>query len=485
MNKKKVVLADNSYTIRRIVELSFTEEEDIELISFENGLNLKERLSEIVPDIVLVDIKLPEFNGYDVCKFINQTDTFKKTKVFLMKGGFEPINEELLKELDFIDIITKPFDSNALVGSIKKVLSDIPAKTPASMPEDISADFPDGLPEIDSFESPAEEISFSDVKDEIQSNDLVGGESDLETERFIKDEVLPSEEITQGAQPDREDRLRPELADEMENPFTDEDSFVQGSAQKLDEEELNVKRHIKEQERELEIESLTQEEMNIKKMIEEKQKEEEKETFAAPERPGVLEDETSERYPGKDRLTEESEVEEEAPDFGEDFPFARTPQRLEEIESPKSPAPPPEAQISDHEMKEAFALPEEPPKEEPVEIQKPAVTREEEKLPEDMTTPQDRMKEMEDFLKETRTRKEVPEIPEVKETEHEVEPGLKDFQKAEEIPSVEREELIKRAEDKLTAAVKEILWEIAPPIAEKIIKEEIKKIKAELDQPEK
>jgi DNA-binding response OmpR family regulator len=479
MNKKKVVLADNSYTIRRIVELSFTEEEDIELISFENGLNLKEKLLEIVPDIVLVDIKLPEFNGYDVCKFINQTDTFKKTKVFLMKGGFEPINEELLKELDFIDIITKPFDSNALVGSIKKVLSDIPAKTPASMPEDMAGDFPDGLPEIDSFESPAEEISFSDVKDEIQSDSLVGGESDLDTERFVKDEVLPSEEITQGAQPDREDKLRPEMADEMENPFQDEESFMQDGAEKLKEEELSVKQHIKEQERELEIESLTQEEMNIKKMIEEKQKEEEKETFAAPERPGVLEDETSERYPVKDRLTEESEGEEEAPDFGEDFPFARTPQTLDEMEMPEPPAPP-EAQISDREMKETFALPEEPPekeppKEEPVEVQESPVISKEEKLPEEVAAPQPKMKEVEDFLKEPEPRQKIPEIPEVKEKKPE----------AEEIPSGEREELIKRAEDKLTAAVKEILWEIAPPIAEKIIKEEIKKIKAELDQPEK
>ena len=125
MSKKTIVLADNSYTIRRIVELSFSDETDIELLTFENGLNLREKLLELQPKIVLVDIKLPEFNGYDVCAFIQGTEALKHTKVFLLKGGFEPIDEGLLKGLEYEDIITKPFDSNALVANIKKLLEEI------------------------------------------------------------------------------------------------------------------------------------------------------------------------------------------------------------------------------------------------------------------------------------------------------------------------------------------------------------------------
>ena len=109
MSKKTIVLADNSYTIRRIVELSFSEEEEIELVSCEDGANLKERLLELKPEIVLVDIKLPEFSGYEVCKFINTTESLKLTKVFLLKGGFEPIDESLLTNLKYASIITKPF----------------------------------------------------------------------------------------------------------------------------------------------------------------------------------------------------------------------------------------------------------------------------------------------------------------------------------------------------------------------------------------
>ena len=53
----------------------------------------------------------------------------------------------------------------------------------------------------------------------------------------------------------------------------------------------------------------------------------------------------------------------------------------------------------------------------------------------------------------------------------------------EEISGLQKGELTKKIEDKLTLAIKEILWEIAPPLAEKLIKEEINRIKAEIDKP--
>ena len=46
---------------------------------------------------------------------------------------------------------------------------------------------------------------------------------------------------------------------------------------------------------------------------------------------------------------------------------------------------------------------------------------------------------------------------------------------------IKKEEIIHKVEDTLTVAVKEILWEVVPPLAEKIIKEEIKKIKSDID----
>jgi len=277
MSRKTIVLADNSYTIRRIVELSFSDETDIELVTFENGLNLKEKLVELRPQIVLVDIKLPEFNGYEVCKFVQGTQALKETKVFLLKGGFEPIDENLLQGLKYENIITKPFDSNALVSNIKKLLEKMPGKAPADAAVEIPSSLPEDEELMESIPEPPRDISFSDVKEEIDSDEIMEDEDELiqAPGSFPDDEVLPSEEITR-TQPEK-DTISPAM-EEDDNPFEEEASGRRLSPTieeetSLTEEELNIKQNIELQEKELEIDSLTLEEINIKRDIERQERE--------------------------------------------------------------------------------------------------------------------------------------------------------------------------------------------------------------------
>jgi DNA-binding response OmpR family regulator len=277
MSRKTIVLADNSYTIRRIVELSFSDETDIELVTFENGSNLKEKLVELRPQIILVDIKLPEFNGYEVCKFVQGSEALKQTKVFLLKGGFEPIDENLLQGLKYENIITKPFDSNALVSNIKKLLEKMPGQTPADAAVEIPSSLPEDEELIESIPETPKDISFSDVKEEIDSDEILPDEDELihAPGGFPDDEVLPSEEITR-AQPEK-DTISPTL-DEDDNPFEEEAqrrplSPTDEEETSLTEEELNIKHNIEMQEKDLEIDSLTLEEINIKRDIERQERE--------------------------------------------------------------------------------------------------------------------------------------------------------------------------------------------------------------------
>jgi len=278
MSRKTIVLADNSYTIRRIVELSFSDETDIELVTFENGLNLKEKLVELRPQIVLVDIKLPEFDGYEVCKFVQDSEALSETKVFLLKGGFEPIDENLLQDLKYENIITKPFDSNALVSNIKKLLEKMPGQTTSDAAVEIPSSLPEDEDLLESIPEPAKDINFSDVKAEIDSDEILPDEDEMiqTPGAFSDDEILPSEEITR-AQPDK-DTIAPAHEEEDDNPFSEETpgqipSPTAGRETGLTEEELNIKNNIEMQEKELEIESLTLEEINIKRDIERQERE--------------------------------------------------------------------------------------------------------------------------------------------------------------------------------------------------------------------
>jgi DNA-binding response OmpR family regulator len=529
MNKKTIVLADSSYTIRRIVELSFSEEEGIELVSFENSMNLREKLLELVPAIVLVDIKFPEFNGYEVCKFINNTESLKHTHVFLLKGGFEPVDENLLKGLRFVDIITKPFDSNALVSNVKKLLREtsraVPPPPSPSILKKVPSSIPEDIPEIDGMPEAEEEINFSDIKQEIDSSHIMTTGAREDAPAYPDEEVLPSEEITR-AQPER-DTLAPttEEAEDIDNPFKDEMSIQEGE-DNLTEEELAIKRNIEEQERELEIGSLTQEEMYIKQQLGRRGKEFFKEPLAEDEKLEV------ELEPKSDLVSEFFERPASAPPKKDMFPADKSKEEEiaeipdldaikidQEVELEVKEIPDLKADEIEKEMELGPDIPESPTTRK---IEKPSIDfwAKHEETPDEGPAyePPSPFEEKEEAppleippaakVKGFAPKEPVMKIPPIEDMQLEEPPVMeyevppppppkteKPFKKIEfakqleqvkkEIPSVPKGEVLNRIEDKLSAAIKEMLWEIVPPLAEKIITKEIEDIKAEVSKSSK
>ena len=66
---KKLLLADDSITIQKVVDLTFTDE-GVTVLAANNGREAVEKLSEFAPDIVLADVFMPQMNGYQVCEHI-------------------------------------------------------------------------------------------------------------------------------------------------------------------------------------------------------------------------------------------------------------------------------------------------------------------------------------------------------------------------------------------------------------------------------
>ncbi len=437
--KKSVILADNSYTIRRIVELSFSEEQDIDLISFDTGLGLKEKLIEIKPAVVLADIKLPEVDGYEICQYINSTPELKDTKVLLIKGGFEPVDENLLKDLQYVDFITKPFDSKALVTKIKDIISGEQAESQATQEAPVPSSLPEDIPTIDGIEDAKENINLSDIGDNLDTEKFFGDGQPPDSEGSIGDDVLPSEEITQGSGAEEsEDHLSPEVHEDIDNPFMN-DSSLPENGHELSEEEKKIKENIKQQEEELNISSLTMEEINIQKEIE------------------------------KQNLSEPVEKKDETSDIEEN--------KIENVT-----APPSVGQIDDSKIENVFSpdLGKEFQEDIP-----PMPQREETKktIP-DVTEPASSQEELEKVLSDMKSQETLkPETPEPEEKPSEPAAEVPPVSPAPDTPgTADKEQIMKNVEDKLSLSVKEVLWEIVPPLAEKLIKEEINKIEQNLEK---
>ncbi|MDX6611051.1 MAG: hypothetical protein QOD75_237, partial [Blastocatellia bacterium] len=106
----KLLIADDSATIQKVVELTFLDE-GMEVASAGDGDQALAKLEEFAPDIVLADIFMPGRSGYEVCEAIKHHERFQHIPVMLLVGSFEPFDEAEARRVGADDFLTKPFQS--------------------------------------------------------------------------------------------------------------------------------------------------------------------------------------------------------------------------------------------------------------------------------------------------------------------------------------------------------------------------------------
>ena len=83
----KLLLADDSVTIQRVIELTFSGE-DIHVVAVNDGEQAISRILSEQPDIVLADIGMPKKGGYDVAAFVKGRADLEHIPVLLLAGAF-------------------------------------------------------------------------------------------------------------------------------------------------------------------------------------------------------------------------------------------------------------------------------------------------------------------------------------------------------------------------------------------------------------
>ena len=119
---KKILLADDSITIQKVIELTFSDE-DFEVVTVGNGRLAIERLPDTRPDLVLCDIIMPEKDGYEVCDFIKKSPAFSHIPVLLLTGAFEPFDQDRASRVGCDGFLAKPFEPQALIAKVKELLA--------------------------------------------------------------------------------------------------------------------------------------------------------------------------------------------------------------------------------------------------------------------------------------------------------------------------------------------------------------------------
>lgn len=125
MSKRIMIVDDTRDTVGMVKTL--LESEGFDTLCAYNGKEALEKLKEIEekPDLILLDMFMPEMSGREVCERIRNDDELKDIKIaFFTVAAFSGQGKQTLKDLQISDYITKPFDIDDLVKRIHKMLDD-------------------------------------------------------------------------------------------------------------------------------------------------------------------------------------------------------------------------------------------------------------------------------------------------------------------------------------------------------------------------
>jgi CheY-like chemotaxis protein len=132
--RPKLLLADDSITVQRVIELTLADE-GLEVLTVGDGEQAIGCLEREQPEIILADVNMPGRDGYGVAEFVKQSPAFaERTRVVLLTGAFEPIDQARADRLGIDGVLAKPFEPQVAIDLVRRVLSQPPVKPSTGQP---------------------------------------------------------------------------------------------------------------------------------------------------------------------------------------------------------------------------------------------------------------------------------------------------------------------------------------------------------------
>lgn len=121
MEQKKILIADDNENIREALTY-LLEDEGYKLWLAKDGADALKKVRDIRPDILFLDIMMPEMNGYDVCRKIKTDPELKSTYVIMLTAKGQVAEQERGREVGADEYIVKPFSPMEILSKIKNIL---------------------------------------------------------------------------------------------------------------------------------------------------------------------------------------------------------------------------------------------------------------------------------------------------------------------------------------------------------------------------
>jgi DNA-binding response OmpR family regulator len=118
----RILIAEDERDIRDLIEISLTLFAKHEVIKAANGAEAVELAPKVMPDLIMMDIRMPRMTGYEACRAIKQIDGVKDIPVVFLSAKGQDTEIETGFDVGAYDYILKPFAPEELAARVAEIL---------------------------------------------------------------------------------------------------------------------------------------------------------------------------------------------------------------------------------------------------------------------------------------------------------------------------------------------------------------------------
>ena len=122
----RILVADDSVTIQKVIEFTLSRE-GVELVQARSGDEAIQKARQAKPDLMLIDHSMPGQSGQELCGAIRGDPQLGNVPIILMTAVSGNVDEAAARQAGATDIVSKPFESQVLIGKVKQLLLGAPA----------------------------------------------------------------------------------------------------------------------------------------------------------------------------------------------------------------------------------------------------------------------------------------------------------------------------------------------------------------------
>jgi len=121
MAKEKILIIEDEKNIVELIKFNL-EQEGFRTFQAMRGDTAIEQIRKQIPDLIVLDLMLPEIDGIEICKIVKQNPKTANVPIIILSAKSEETDKIIGLELGADDYVTKPFSPKELVARVKAVL---------------------------------------------------------------------------------------------------------------------------------------------------------------------------------------------------------------------------------------------------------------------------------------------------------------------------------------------------------------------------